>query len=131
MPRAKESTKVDIQQSTEGDLRIIVVKLTAPAKDFVLPDVLSQEGAIEPYERTLREAVKGATEGYLRGALDAVAAIVARNQERQASATARAPKEVGASKVAKPKPGTRPDESTPAQQASRAVPERVNGPNAS
>jgi hypothetical protein len=129
MPRAKESLKVDIEQSTEGDVRTVIVTLTAPAKDFLLPDLLSEQGAIDPYEVTLREAVKVATESYLRGAQDAVAAIAARKQGSQVSAPARGPKEPDGGKGAKPKREATLEEMASAP-VSRPVPERVNGPAA-
>ncbi len=93
----------------------MVVRLTAPSRDFLLPDLLSEQGAIDPYEVRLKEAVRGATEGYLRGARDAVAAIAERKQGRQAVAPEPPPKGSDAGKGADP--------SVP-----RAIPERVNGP---
>src|SRR5262245_52804316 len=128
MPRAKDSLKIEIDQSTTDEVRTVVVTLSAPAKDFLLPDLLSDQGAIDPYEATLREAVKGATESYLRGAKDAVAALAERKQGRQAPAPARPPKEPDAGgKGARPKPAVRPEE-TPQAPVSRGVTERVNGP---
>jgi hypothetical protein len=108
-------------------VRTVVVTLTAPSKDFSLPDLLSEEGAIDPYEVTLREAVKEATEEYLQGAKAAVAAIAERKQGGQMPAPARGPKGPDAGKGLKPKPPVRPEEPTQAP-VSRAVPERVNGP---
>lgn len=130
MPRAKENLKIAVTQLTEEDERIITVTIVARERDFVLPDLLSNEGAIDSYAAGLSKAVKEATESYLQGAKDAIAALAERKQERQAPAQARAPREAGAGLGAKPKPGTRPEESTPAQ-VSRAAPERVNGPVAS
>lgn len=127
MPRAKDSLKVDIKQSTDGEARIVVVTLTAPAKDFLLPDLLSDQGAISSYEVALREAVKRATEGYLQGAKDVVAAITERKQGRQESAPARAPKESDVGKSARPKPGSKPEEATSASVL-RNAPDRANGP---
>src|SRR5262245_26824881 len=114
MARAKESLKINIEQSTDNDVRTVVVTLTAPAKDFLLPDLLSDQGAIDPYEVALREAVKGATETYLQGAHDVVAAIAEQKQVRQAPATPPAPKESDTGKGAKTKPETRREETAPA-----------------
>ncbi len=127
MPRAKENLKIEIIESTDDKTRTVVVTLTAPAKNFMLPDLLSEQGAIDPYEATLREAVKGVTEEYLQGAKSAVAAIAERKQGRQEPAPARAPKEPGDGKGARAKPPVRPEEPTQAP-VSRAVPERVSGP---
>jgi hypothetical protein len=129
MARAKESLKIDVEQSTEEAIRTVMVTLTAPAKDFLLPDLLSDQGAIDPYEVALREAVKGATEGYLQGAKDAVAAIAERKQGQQASAPAHVSKQPNAGKGVTPKRETTPEE-TASLSGSRAVPERVNGPAA-
>jgi hypothetical protein len=46
MPRAKESLKVEIEQSIDSEARTVVVTLTAPAKDFLLPDLLSEQGRL-------------------------------------------------------------------------------------
>jgi hypothetical protein len=127
MARAKESLKIEIEQSTGGEERTVVVTLTAPAKDFLLPDLLSEQGAIDPYDAKLREAVKGATEEYLQGAKKAVAAIAERKQARPAPAPARATKEPDAGKGAKTKPEAAREETAPLP-VSRAVPERGNGP---
>ena len=127
MPRAKESLKISVEQSTDDDIRTVVVKLAAPAKDFLLPDLLSDQGAIDSYEVALREAVKAATESYFRGSHDAVAAIAERKQTRQSIAPARAPKEPDAGKGMKGKREAAPEETATAP-VSRAVPERVNGP---
>jgi hypothetical protein len=91
------------------------VTVVAKAADFVLPDLLSDQGAIDSYASGLSKAVKEATESYLQEAKDAVAAIAERKQGHQASAPERSPKQADAGKGAGP--------SVP-----RAVPERVNGP---
>lgn len=127
MPRAKESLKISIEQSTDEDVRTVVVTLTAPARDFLLPDLLSDQGAIDPYEVALKEAVKAATESYLRMAQDAVAAIAERKQAQRSIAPSRAPKEPDAGKGMKAKREAAPEETAPAP-VSRAIPERVNGP---
>ena len=127
MARAKESLKINIEQSTDGEERSVVIRLTAQAKDFVLPDLLSEQGAIDPYEAALKEAVKGTTESYLQSAQDAVAAIAARKQARQSSPPARTAKESDAGKGAKTKPEASREEMAPLP-VSRAVGERVNGP---
>jgi hypothetical protein len=127
MARAKESLKINIEQSTDGEERSVVIRLTAPAKDFVLPDILSEQGAIDPYEGALKEAVKGTTETYLQSAQDAVAALAARKQTRQSNPPALAVKESDAGKGAKAKPETAREEATPSP-VSRAVGERVSAP---
>jgi hypothetical protein len=130
MPRAKDNLKIVVAQLTEGDERIITVTIAAKAADFALPDLLSNQGAIDSYPSILSKAVKEATESYLQETKDAVAAIAGRKQGGQESASARSPKQPGAGKEGGPKTGTRPEEGT-AAPVSRAVPERVNGSVAS
>lgn len=95
MPRAKENLKIEVTQSTDGDVRTIAVTITAPAKDFLLPDLLSDRGAVRPYEATLKEAVKAATEGYLAGTEELIATLVADQKPGQ--------------KVEEPKPKSKPN----------------------
>ena len=128
MARSKERLKINIEQSTDGEERSVVIKLTAPANDFVLPDLLSEQGAIDPYESALKEAVKGTTESYLKAAQDAVAALAARKQARQSDPPARPVKEPDAGKGAKPKPETTTREEPAPPPVSRAVAERVSAP---
>jgi hypothetical protein len=128
MARAKESLKINIEQSTDGEERSVVIKLTAPAKDFVLPDILSEQGAIDPYEGALKEAVKGTTETYLQSAQDAVAALAARKQARQSSPPARPVKESDTGKGGKAKPETTAREETAPPPVSRGATERVSSP---
>lgn len=83
MARSKESLKIEVEQSTDADARTVIVTLTAPAKAFLLPDLLSDRGAIKPYEATLKEAVRTATEGYLAGTEDLIATLVADQKQEQ------------------------------------------------
>lgn len=125
MPRAKEKVKVVVAQLTEGEDRTITVSIVAKAADFVLPDLLSGQGAIDSYADRLSKAAKEATESYLQEATDAVAALAARKQ-RQVSEPDRPAKQKDNGKEVGPKRVT-PAEAG-AAQVGRTSAERVNGP---
>jgi hypothetical protein len=95
MAKAKENLKIEVTQSTADDLRIITVTIAGPDKEFLLPDLLSQRGAIQAYDETLRQAVREATEGYLRGAEELIAGIAAGQKEPKAEVAAPKPKTNG------------------------------------
>lgn len=103
MPRAKDNLKIEIDKSTTGDVRTVMVTITTKAADFLLPDLLSQRGAIEPYESALKRAVREATEGYLGGAEDLIAGMAGHQQGRKPEAQTPTPESKGAVKVARSK----------------------------
>ena len=63
-----ERIKVEVTESTEGEMRTIKINLRAPNSDFQLADLLRQRGVIAPIDGELKEAVKVATQNYLSGA---------------------------------------------------------------
>ena len=75
-----ERVKVEITESTTGDIRTISINLTAPAGDFLLTDLLKQRGVIEPLEVQLRQVVKSATENYLSEAESMVAGLASESK---------------------------------------------------
>jgi hypothetical protein len=77
MAKAKENLKIEVHEVTAGEVRTITVIIEAPAKDFLLPDLLSQRGAVSPFEVTLKQAVREATERYLAGTEDLIAGLAA------------------------------------------------------
>jgi hypothetical protein len=103
MARSKESLKIDIDQSTSEETRTILVTITAPAEDFLLPDLLSQRGAVDPYDGTLKQAIREATEGYLGGADELIAGIATAKQGQKGEAPASISKSNDAGKKAKSK----------------------------
>jgi hypothetical protein len=98
MAKAKENLRIEVIQSTADDLRSITVTIAAPAKDFLLPDLLSQRGAVSPFEATLKQAVREATERYLAGTEDLIAGLAA---TQKADAPAAKPKLNGNGKSTK------------------------------
>ena len=57
MARAKDNLKIAVEQLTEVDERVIIVTIVAKAADFVLPDLLSDKGAIDSYVSGLSKAL--------------------------------------------------------------------------
>jgi HPt (histidine-containing phosphotransfer) domain-containing protein len=63
-----ERTRVEIKESSTEDSRIFNVTLTASLSDFQLSDLLKQRGIIDGLQTELKEAVRRATEDYLKSA---------------------------------------------------------------
>jgi len=63
-----ERIKVEVTESTEGEMRTFKIILTTPISDFQLTDLLRQRGVISPLDGELKQAVKVATQNYLSGA---------------------------------------------------------------
>ena len=80
MPRAKESLKIEVTQSTAGEMRNIQITLTAPAQEFLLSDLLSQRGALTPFETILKQAMKNATDDYLARTEELIAGLTGRQK---------------------------------------------------
>ena len=68
MPTKTERTKVEVKESSTLDVRSFNITLTAPVGDFQLTDLLRQRGVITGLDVELKQAVKRATENYLKSA---------------------------------------------------------------
>ena len=68
MPTKTERTKVEVKESSTLDVRSFNITLTAPVGDFQLTDLLRQRGVISGLDVELKQAVKRATENYLKSA---------------------------------------------------------------
>ena len=68
MPTKSERTKVEVQESSTVDVRSFNITLTAPVSDFQLTDLLRHRGVINGLDVELKQAVKRATENYLKAA---------------------------------------------------------------
>ena len=68
MPTKSERAKVEVKESSTLDVRSFNITFTAPVSDFQLTDLLRQRGVINGLDVELKQAVKTATENYLRSA---------------------------------------------------------------
>ena len=68
MPTKTERTKVEVNESSTLDVRSFNITLTAAVSDFQLTDLLRQRGIISGLDVELKQAVKRATENYLKSA---------------------------------------------------------------
>jgi hypothetical protein len=75
MASKSERLKVEVKESTTGEVRTFNITLTAPASDFLLTDLLKQRGVIDALDAELKQAVKGATETYLSAAETLIARL--------------------------------------------------------
>lgn len=82
-----ERVKVEVKDSTEGDVRTFNITLTAPASDFLLTDLLKKRGVIEALDVELKQAVKGATESYLNAAESLIAKLATEPKQVRKSRT--------------------------------------------
>jgi hypothetical protein len=94
MLRAKENLKIEVTQSTAGEIRTYQITVNAPAQDFLLPDLLSQRGALESFEWTLKQSVRCATENYLARTEELIAGI-AGGQKQELPAAKQSLKSIG------------------------------------
>lgn len=65
MPAKPERIKVEVTDSTEGEMRTLRIVLMAPNSDFQLADLLRQRGVIPSINGELKQAVKVAIQNYL------------------------------------------------------------------
>ena len=68
MPTKSERAKVEVNESSTLDTRCFNITLTVPVNDFQLTDLLRQRGVINGLDSELKQAVKQATENYMRSA---------------------------------------------------------------
>jgi len=75
MAAKPERIKVEVTDSTEGEMRTFKIVLTTPNSDFQLADLLRQRGVIAPLHGELKQAVKVATQNYLAGVEDRISSL--------------------------------------------------------
>src|SRR5687767_2209827 len=68
MPTKTERTKVEVNESSTLEVRSFSITLTAPVSDFQLTHHLMQREVISGLDSELKQAVKRATENYLKSA---------------------------------------------------------------
>ena len=81
-----ERIKVEVTDSTEGEMRTFKIVLTTPNSDFQLADLLRQRGVMSPLNGELKQAVKVATHNYLAGAEERISILT-----KVSTATPKAP----------------------------------------
>lgn len=75
MAAKPERIKVEVSDSTEGEMRTFKMVVMAPNSDFQLADLLRQRGVIPPINGELKQAVKVATQNYLAGAEERISSL--------------------------------------------------------
>ena len=75
MAAKPERIKVEVTDSTQGEMRTFKIILMAPNSDFQLADLLRQRGVIPPINGELKQAVKVATQNYLAGAEERISTL--------------------------------------------------------
>ena len=75
MPAKTERIKVEVTDSTEGEMRTFNITMTAPTSDFQLSDLLQQRGVISALNGALKQAVRVASEDYLSAAEGLIATL--------------------------------------------------------
>ena len=85
MPTKSERTKVEVKESSTLDVRSFNITLTAPVSDFQLTDLLRQRGVINGLEGELKQAVRRATENYLKSAETLIAGLASKADSKRKS----------------------------------------------
>ena len=75
MAAKTERIKVEVTDSTEGEIRTFKIVVMAPNSDFQLADLLRLRGVMSPLNRELKQAVKVATQNYLAGVEERISAL--------------------------------------------------------
>ena len=78
MPAKSERAKVEVKESSTAEVRRFDISLTAPLSDFQLTDLLRQRGVISGLEGELKQAVKQATEDYLKTAENLISGLASK-----------------------------------------------------
>jgi hypothetical protein len=68
--------KVEVEDSSEGAMRVYSITLKALEKDFQLTDQLTQRKVIDSFDSRLRQALRDATKSYLNSAESLLSALV-------------------------------------------------------
>jgi hypothetical protein len=85
MAGKSERVKVEVKESTSGEVRTFNITLMAPASDFLLTDLLRKRGVIEALDAELKQAVKAATESYVNSAESLIAGLATESKPAQKS----------------------------------------------
>ena len=75
MAAKPERIKIEVTDSTEGEMRTFKILVMAPNSDFQLADLLRLRGVMSPLNRELKQAVKVATQNYLAGAEERISSL--------------------------------------------------------
>ena len=75
MPTKTDRAKVEVKESSSVDVRSFIITLTVPVSDFQLADLLKQRGVIGGLDIELKQAIKQATENYLKSAESLIASL--------------------------------------------------------
>ena len=75
MAAKTERIKVEVTDSTEGEMRTFKIVLMMPNSDFQLSDLLRQRGVIRSINGELKQAVKVAIQKYLAGAEERISTL--------------------------------------------------------
>ena len=78
MPTKSERAKVEVKESSSIDIRTFNITLTAPLNDFQLTDLLRHRGVINGLDSELKQAVKQATENYLKSAESLISGLASK-----------------------------------------------------
>src|SRR6476620_4513381 len=85
MPTKTERTKVEVKESSTLDVRSFNITLTAPVIDFQLTDLLRQRGVISGLDVELKQAVKRATENYIKSAETLISGLASKTSTTKKS----------------------------------------------
>ena len=78
MPSKTERAKVEVKESSSLDIRSFNITLTVPVSDFQLTDLLKQRGVINGLDVELKQAIKHATENYLKSAESLISSLASK-----------------------------------------------------
>ena len=87
MPGKSERLKVEINESSAQDIRTFNITLTAPLSEFQLTDLLKHRGVISGLDAHLKQAVKDATDAYIKSAENLISSLANSSPSKRKSRT--------------------------------------------
>jgi hypothetical protein len=102
MAAKTERIKVEVTDSTEGEMRTFKIVVMAPNSDFQLADLLRQRGVISSINGDFKQAVKVATQNYLAGAEERISTLTKVSPAAPKAGNNRTRKDRNAARVSPP-----------------------------
>ena len=95
MPKAKDSFRIDVTETTNAETRVITMTISAPVQEFMLADLLRKRGVLSNLDASLKQAVREAMQKHLDGAEELIASLVAGQQKGNGAGKGKVQMETG------------------------------------
>ena len=83
MPGKSERIKVEVKESSNQGNKTFTITLIAPVSEFHLTDLLYQRGVIHSLDVALKQAVKQATDNYIKSAETLISGLASNGNSKR------------------------------------------------